>query len=230
MAFFCSLSYNSIISDICAIPVCPLPLSSPCCATCSNYSRHQTIHLVEFLEGEEPFQDSILYLELLETPHTHYYMINPRYLYNLLSSGNLEINDILRKLAKEEIIGENPGKHWEKNRLLCKLELKDPAFRIQNKKIESTNEHLKEFELHINELLKLGVIQKSTSRHRSPAFIANKHSEHVKGKSRMVIGYRRLNDNIVDDAYDIPDKLNYSIVFRGVIYLVNLIANQAFGK
>ena len=55
-------------------------------------------------------------------------MISPSYLYNLLSSGNLEIDDILSKLAKEEIIRENPGKHWEKNRLLCKLELKDPGF------------------------------------------------------------------------------------------------------
>ena len=72
-------------------------------------------------------------------------MISPRYLYNLLSSGNLEIDDILSKLAKEEIIGENSGKHWDKNRLICKLELKDPEFRIQNKKIESTNENLKEF-------------------------------------------------------------------------------------
>ena len=114
-------------------------------------------------------------------------MINPSYLYNLIFSGNLEIDDILSKLAKEEIIEDNPGKHWEKNRLLCKLELKDPEFRIQNKKIESTNENLKEFELHINELLKLGVIQKNISRHRSPAFIVNIHSEQVRGKSRMVI-------------------------------------------
>ena len=72
-------------------------------------------------------------------------MIAPIYLYNLLSSGNLEIDDILSKLAKEVIIGENPSKYWEKNILLCKLELKDPEFRIQNKKIESTNENLKEF-------------------------------------------------------------------------------------
>ena len=114
-------------------------------------------------------------------------MINPSYLYNLISSGNLEIDDILSKLAKEEIIGENLSKHWEKNRILCELELKDPEFRIHNKKIESTNENLKEFELHINELLKLGVIQKSISRHGSHAFIVNKHSEQVRGKSRMVI-------------------------------------------
>ena len=73
---------------------------------------------------------------------------------------------------------------------------------IQNKKIESTNENIREFDMHINELLKLGVIQKNTSRHRSPAFIVSKHSEQVKGKSGMVIDYYRLNDNTIDDAYD----------------------------
>lgn len=60
--------------------------------------------------------------------------------------------------------------------------------------------------MHIDELLKLGVIRRSTSRHRGPAFIVNKHSEQLQGKSRMVIDYRRLNDNAVDDSYDIPDK------------------------
>ena len=48
-------------------------------------------------------------------------MIAPVYIYNLLSSSNLKINDILSKLAKEEIIKENSEKHWEKNRILCKL-------------------------------------------------------------------------------------------------------------
>ena len=64
----------------------------------------------------------------------------------------------MSELAKEEIIGENPGKYWEKNKLLCKLKLKDPEFRIQDKKIKSTKENIKEYELHIKELLKLGVI------------------------------------------------------------------------
>ena len=73
--------------------------------------------------------DNSLYLELVEIPQSQY-MIAPAYLYNLLSSGNQEIDDILSKLAKQEIIGENPRKHQEKNRIFCKLELKDPKFRI----------------------------------------------------------------------------------------------------
>ena len=60
--------------------------------------------------------------------------------------------------------------------------------------------------MHISELLKLGAIRKSISGHRSPAFIINKYSEQVRGKSRMIIDYRRLNDNTIDNVYDIPDK------------------------
>ena len=41
-------------------------------------------------------------------------------------------------------------KYWERNKIVCKLEIKDPNFRIQNKKIESTNENIKDYEMHIS--------------------------------------------------------------------------------
>ena len=63
--------------------------------------------------------------------------------------------------------------------------------------------------MHINELLKLGVIRKSTNIYCSPAFIVHNHNEQMRGKSRMVIDYRRLNDNTIDDVYDIPDKTEW---------------------
>ena len=43
----------------------------------------------------------------------------------------------------------------------------------------------------MTELLKLGVIQKSTSRHRSHVFIVNNHSEQIRGKSRMVTNHNK---------------------------------------
>ena len=60
--------------------------------------------------------------------------------------------------------------------------------------------------MHIEELLQLKVIRKSTSRHRSPAFIVNNHSEQKRGKSRTVINYKRLNDNTLNNSYKIPNK------------------------
>ena len=59
-----------------------------------------------------------------------------------------------------------------------------------------------EFKTQIEELLQLKVIRRSTSRHKSPAFIVNNHSEQKRGKSRMIINYKRLNDN----SYKIPNK------------------------
>ena len=56
---------------------------------------------------------------------------------------------VMIKPGVKEIIGENPMKHWEHNKIVCKLEIKDPNFRIQNKKIEYTNENIKDFEMHI---------------------------------------------------------------------------------
>ena len=51
--------------------------------------------------------------------------MSPEYLYNLLFSGHTEIDNIISKLEKEEIIGENPITHWDRNKIVCTLELKD---------------------------------------------------------------------------------------------------------
>lgn len=60
--------------------------------------------------------------------------------------------------------------------------------------------------MHINDLTKNRSYKKSISPHRSVAFIVNKHSEIIRGKPRMVINYKKLNDNIKDDSYNIPHK------------------------
>jgi hypothetical protein len=60
--------------------------------------------------------------------------------------------------------------------------------------------------MHIEELLKMKAIRESQSLHRSTAFIVRNHSKIVRDKSRMVINYKRLNDNMVDDAYNIRNK------------------------
>ena len=44
------------------------------------------------------------------------------------------------------------------------------------------------------------------------AFLVRNHSEEKRGKVRMAINYKRLNDNTYDDAYKIPNKdslINY---------------------
>lgn len=55
-----------------------------------------------------------------------------------------------------------------------------------------------QFKMHIDELLKLEAIKRSQSKHRSASFMLMKYSEVVRGKNRMVINYKHLNDNTND--------------------------------
>ena len=96
---------------------------TPCCNTYKKAA----------VENLENFQDSSIY-ELLNSPEITN-TVSPEYIYNLLTSGYTDIDNIISRLEKEEIIGENPTKHWECNKIVCKLELKDLSFRIQKGKI-----------------------------------------------------------------------------------------------
>ena len=44
----------------------------------------------------------------------------------VLNSGNEEINRIIDKLAHEGIIGEEPTKHWIRNKEYCELKILYP--------------------------------------------------------------------------------------------------------
>ncbi|KAJ0076085.1 hypothetical protein Patl1_34263 [Pistacia atlantica] len=50
------------------------------------------------------------------------------------------------------------------------------------------------------------LIHASKSPHSSPAFMVMNRAEQGRGKARMVIDYRQLNDKTIDDAYKIPNK------------------------
>ncbi|AXS67831.1 ORF3 [Dioscorea nummularia-associated virus] len=134
------------------------------------------------------------------------YMIDDILLYNVgrLTDYENQIIPILHKLEEIQIIGNDPLKYWEKNQIRCKLDIINPDLTIQDKPIIPSPEMAKEYEKHITELLALKVIRPSQSRHRTAAFIVNKHSEQVRGKSRMVYNYKRLNDNTYKDQYTLP--------------------------
>ena len=116
------------------------------------------------------------------------------------------IKNLIQDLEFKGVIGENPKIFQSRNPFRCKLEILNPDLKIKTAEIKAGNLELIEYEMHIKELLELGVIRKSNSPHRSAAFIVNKHSEQVRGKSRMVINYKRLNDNTLDNSYKLPGK------------------------
>ncbi|KAK3184722.1 hypothetical protein Dsin_032008 [Dipteronia sinensis] len=104
------------------------------------------------------------------------------------------------------IFGSDPLKHWEKDMLLANINIIKPDLRILTKEFPYTPEDVKEFDIQISELLQQNLISKSTAPHRSAAFMVRNHAEQIRGKARMVINYKRLNDNTYTDAYDIPTK------------------------
>ena len=68
----------------------------------------------------------------------------------------------------------------------------------------------KEFKTQIEELLQNNIIRSSFSRHRSLTLLVRNHNEEKRGKARMFINYKSLNDNTYDNAYMIPNK--YSLI------------------
>jgi ribonuclease HI/predicted FMN-binding regulatory protein PaiB len=129
-----------------------------------------------------------------------------------------DINKIVQRLEDIQIIGEIPMKHWDKNSIVCKINIINPDYIIKTGPIEATPKDIEEFKMHIEELIKLKAIRESRSPHRSAAFIVRNHAEEVRGKSRMVINYKRLNDNTVDDAFNIPNKQEWINRIQGSKY------------
>lgn len=84
--------------------------------------------------------------------------------------------------------------------------MKDKDKEIRVKPMRYNPEDQKEFTIQIKELLDLKLIRMSHSPHSSPAFMVRKHSEITRGKARMVINYKKLNDNTVFDGYFLPHK------------------------
>jgi hypothetical protein len=116
------------------------------------------------------------------------------------------IEKIIQRLKDIQIIGEIPMKYWDRNSITCKLNIINLDYIIKTSHIKYTPKDIEEFKMHIKELLKLKAIRESRSPRRSARFIVRNHSEIVKGKSRIIINYKRLNDNMIDDTYNIPNK------------------------
>ena len=129
-----------------------------------------------------------------------------------------DIGKIIQRLEDIQIIGEMPMKHWDKNSIVCKINIINPDYIIKSGLIEVTPKDVEEFKMHIEELLKLKAIRKSRSPHQSAVFIVRNHPEEVRGKSRMVINLKRRDDNTIDEAYNIPNKQEWINRIQGSKY------------
>ena len=116
---------------------------------------------------------------------------------------------IIKRLTEVQVFGDNPIALWERNQIKCKLEIINPDLIIKEKPIQPTPEEARFTAEEITNLLKKGLIQESSSPHRTPAMVVSSGTEVVngeerRGKKRLVYNYKRLNDNIRGDAYPLP--------------------------
>jgi len=68
------------------------------------------------------------------------------------------------------------------------------------------HQDIQEFDKQIKEVIDKGFIRDSKCPHTSPTFTIRNHAEEKREKVRMVINYKKLNDNTVFDGYYIPNK------------------------
>ncbi|ATZ69486.1 ORF3 polyprotein [Cacao swollen shoot Ghana N virus] len=123
-----------------------------------------------------------------------------------------KLGKLLAQLKEQGYIGENPMQHWAQNKVVCKLEIKNPDLIIEDRPIKHLTPAMEQqFQKHIKALLDIGVIRPSKSRHRTTAFIVQSGTtidqetkQVIHGKERMVFNYKRLNDNTEKDQYSLP--------------------------
>ena len=129
------------------------------CKTYSLMCEETEVRICQELEYIENYtydikeDDNMLFLENL-----NFNCIAQEGKIEVLNSGNEEINRIIDKLAHEGIIGEEPTKHWIRNKEYCELEILYPEMIIKEEAQPPGNKDRKEFEYHIKKLLDLGCI------------------------------------------------------------------------
>nr|KYP64476.1 Putative polyprotein [Cajanus cajan] len=178
----------------------------PCEITGSCKIKEAEIQVENYKNSEIPYtiEDVENFYELALT-QTNIECYNCIKINKVITFDNIQ--QIIDRLNKSSIIGEDPTRYWEKDPVICKLDIIiNHDFIIKTKDIPYGNFEQEECRIHIKALLDLKVIEPSTSPHRSPVFIVNKHSEQKRGKTRMVYNYKRLNDNTHIDGYTIPSK------------------------
>jgi len=105
---------------------------------------------------------------------------------------------------------DNPLKYWDKDKAYADIQLKDANTIVRVKPIRYNQQDELKFKIQLKELVDRHLAFKSSeenkSPHSSPAFRVNNHSEQKRGKPRMVINYKRLNEVTIFDGYFLPNK------------------------
>ncbi|XBJ07272.1 hypothetical protein VPH35_012828 [Triticum aestivum] len=72
-----------------------------------------------------------------------------------------DIDKVVQRLESIQIIGEIPMKQWDKNSIVCKINIINHDYIMKSGPIEATPKDIEEFKMHIEELLKLKATRES---------------------------------------------------------------------
>nr|BAA01607.1 194K polypeptide [Rice tungro bacilliform virus]prf//1817177A capsid protein [Rice tungro bacilliform virus] len=122
--------------------------------------------------------------------------------------GNQSLLTMVKELEALGFIGDDITKN--RTTWVCDFKIINPDINITCATIPYTPADKEVFEKQIKELLDNKLIKKAdpTCRHRTAAFIVRNHSEEVAQKPRIVYNYKRLNDNMHTDPFNIPHKIS----------------------
>jgi len=73
-----------------------------------------------------------------------------------------------------------------------------------------------------------GLIRNSESPYTSPTFMIRNHAEEIRGNVRMVINYKKLNDNTVFDGYYISNKTILFNTIQGASCFSNMDCKSSY--
>ncbi|GJS41983.1 Orf y [Tanacetum coccineum] len=121
------------------------------------------------------------------------------------------IEEILDKVCSENPIDPQKTKGWMK----ASIKLIDPNTVVRVKPMCYSPQDRIEFTKQINELLDMKLIIQSKSPHMSPAFLVENEAEKRRGKKRMVVNYKKINEATIGDSHNLPNMQELLTLLRG---------------
>lgn len=135
-----------------------------------------------------------------------------------------KIEKLLDLVCSENPLDPEKTKKWMK----ASIKLKDPNTVIKVKPMKYSPQDREEFARQIHELLDMKIIIPSKSPHMSPAFLVENEAERRRGKKRMVVNYKAINDATIGDSHNLPNKDELLTLIRGKKIFSSLDCKSGF--
>jgi len=91
-----------------------------------------------------------------------------------------------------------------------------------------THQGIQEFDKQIKELLDKGLIKNGKSPQTSPTSMIRNNAEEKRGKVRMIVNYKKPNDNIIFDGYFILNKTVISNIIPGASWFSKINCKSGY--